>query len=110
MRWNLRLTAANKGIWKASELQRSLAEHGLVISAYKMSGLWSGQPVSLKLEDLDVICVVLGCEIEDLLIPEPEKVRRPGQAEETEGAAIGAGTAAPKVIPRRRDGRSLPPE
>lgn len=110
MRWNLRLTAANKGIWKASELQRSLAEHGLVISAGKMSGLWSGQPVSLKLEDLDVICVVLGCEIGDLLIPEPEKVRRPGQAEETERAAVGAETAAPKVIPKRRDGRSLPPE
>ncbi|MFI0820053.1 helix-turn-helix domain-containing protein [Streptomyces sp. NPDC021098] len=30
------------------------------------------------LEDLDVICVVLGCEIGDLLIPEPDKVRRPG--------------------------------
>jgi DNA-binding Xre family transcriptional regulator len=73
MKWNLRLTAANKGIWKASELQRSLAEHGLVISAGKMSGLWSGLPVSLKLKDLDVICVVLGCEIGDLLIPEPEK-------------------------------------
>ncbi|MEV6439822.1 helix-turn-helix domain-containing protein [Streptomyces anulatus] len=110
MRWNLRLTAANKGIWKASELQRSLAEHGLVISAGKMSGLWSGQPVSLKLEDLDVICVVLGCEIGDLLIPEPEKVRRPGQAEEAKRAAVGAETAAPKVIPKRRDGRSLPPE
>ncbi|AZQ74350.1 XRE family transcriptional regulator [Streptomyces luteoverticillatus] len=110
MRWNLRLTAANKGIWKASELQRGLAEHGLVISAGKMSGLWSGQPVSLKLEDLDVICVVLGCEIGDLLIPEPEKVSHPGQAEETERAAVGAGTAAPKVIPKRRDGRSLPPE
>ncbi|MET9914175.1 helix-turn-helix transcriptional regulator [Streptomyces sp. NPDC006476] len=110
MRWNLRLTAANKGIWKASELQRSLAEHGLVISAGKMSGLWSGQPVSLKLEDLDVICVVLGCEIGDLLIPEPEKVRHPGQAEEKERAAVGAGTAAPTVIPKRRDGRSLPPE
>ncbi|MEV0604250.1 helix-turn-helix transcriptional regulator [Streptomyces sp. NPDC050315] len=109
MKWNLRLTAANKGIWKASELQRSLAEHGLVISAGKMSGLWSGQPVSLKLEDLDVICVVLGCEIGDLLIPEPEKVRRPGQ-EETIWAAAGSGTAAPKVIPKRRDGRSLPPE
>ncbi|WP_072488743.1 helix-turn-helix transcriptional regulator (plasmid) [Streptomyces atratus] len=66
-------------MWKASELQRGLTEHGLVISAGKMSGLWSGQPVSLKLEDLDVICVVLGCEIGDLLIPEPDKVRRPGE-------------------------------
>ncbi|MCX4451349.1 helix-turn-helix transcriptional regulator [Streptomyces sp. NBC_01789] len=107
MRWNLRLTAANKGIWKASELQRNLAEHGLVISAGKMSGLWSGQPVSLKLEDLDVICVVLGCEIGDLLIPEPGKVNRPGQ-EETGRVAVGSGTIAPAVVPKRRDGRSLP--
>ncbi|WP_329098031.1 helix-turn-helix domain-containing protein [Streptomyces sp. NBC_01439] len=108
MRWNLRLTAANKGIWKASELQRNLAEHGLVISAGKMSGLWSGQLVSLKLEDLDVICVVLGCEIGDLLIPEPGKVNRPGQ-EETGRVAVGSGTIAPAVVPKRRDGRSLPP-
>ncbi|MFE7403915.1 helix-turn-helix domain-containing protein [Streptomyces sp. NPDC057557] len=107
MRWNLRLTAANKGVWKASELQRSLAEHGLVISAGKMSGLWSGQPVSLKLEDLDVICVALGCEISDLLIPEPEKVRRPG--EETGLQVSVAAGPAPVVVPRRRDGRSLPP-
>ncbi|MEU4066229.1 helix-turn-helix transcriptional regulator [Streptomyces wedmorensis] len=90
MKWNLRLTAANKGIWKASELQRSLAEHGLVISAGKMSGLWSGQPVSLKLEDLDVICVVLGCEIGDLLIPEPGKVSRLGRVLEANHlAAVG---------------------
>jgi len=54
MKWNLRLTAANRGIWKASELQRMLAEHGLVISAGKMSGLWSGNPNAIKLHDLDV--------------------------------------------------------
>jgi DNA-binding Xre family transcriptional regulator len=40
-----------------------LAERGLVISAGKLSGLWSGQPASVKLEDLDVICAVLGCEV-----------------------------------------------
>jgi hypothetical protein len=28
MRWNLRLAAAHRGIWKASELQATLAEHG----------------------------------------------------------------------------------
>lgn len=106
MKWNLRLTAASKGIWKASDLQRSLAEHGLVISAGKMSGLWSGQPVSLKLDDLDVICVVLGCELGDLLIPEPEKVARPGEETGQRTVATGSG---PVVVPRRRDGRSLPP-
>ena len=29
MKWNLRLAAANRGIWKASELQRQLAERGM---------------------------------------------------------------------------------
>lgn len=107
MMWNLRLTAANKGIWKASELQRILAEHGLVISAGKMSGLWSGQPGSVKLDDLDVICVALDCQISDLLIAQPQKVSRPGQmaAEQTAtGTASGS-----RVVPKRRDGRSLPP-
>ena len=50
MKWNLRLAAANRGIWKASELQRMLAEAGLKISAGKMSGLWSGRPASIKLD------------------------------------------------------------
>jgi DNA-binding Xre family transcriptional regulator len=106
MKWNLRLAAAQREFWKASELHRALAEHGLVISTGKMSGLWSGRPVSLKLEDLDVICVVLGCEIGELLIPEPEKVARPGQPEAQRATGTGA---APVVVPRRRDGRSLPP-
>jgi len=104
MRWNLRLAAANRGIWKASELQHQLAEHGLVVSAGKMSGLWSGQPASIKLEDLDVICAVLGCEIGEVLIPEPGKVTRPGT-----GDAPKAATGASTVTPRRRDGRTLPP-
>ncbi|MFC7340047.1 helix-turn-helix domain-containing protein [Saccharopolyspora griseoalba] len=74
MKWNLRLVAAQRGIWKATDLQRLLAEHGLVISAGKMSGLWSKTPASLKLEDLDVICEVLGCEVGELLLAETNRV------------------------------------
>jgi DNA-binding Xre family transcriptional regulator len=106
MKWNLRLAAAQRGIWKASELQRALAERGMVISAGKMSGLWSGAPASLKLDDLDVICVVLGCEIGDLLIPEPHRVQTASPAAEPERKAAAGGLT---VVPRRRDGRSLPP-
>jgi DNA-binding Xre family transcriptional regulator len=106
VKWNLRLAAANRGIWKASELQLMLAEHGLVISAGKMSGLWSTDSLaSIKLADLDVICVVLGCQIGELLIPEPDKVRKPGTDEMPKAAAAGA----PTVTPKRPDGRSLPP-
>ena len=106
MIWNLRLVAANHGISKASEMQRRLAGHGLVISAGKMSGLWSGTPASLKLDDLDVICAVLGCGIEELLIPQPETVTPAQPAEQLPEAANG-GTR--RVRPRNRGGRSLPP-
>lgn len=105
MKWNLRLTAANRGIWKASELQRMLAERGLVVSAGKMSGLWSGNPASIKLDDLDVICAVLGCGVADLLIPEPAGVA-PVEVQGQTSAAAGGPSA---VTPRRKDGRSLPP-
>ena len=78
MRWNLRLAAAQRDIWKASELQRMLAGAGLVISAGKMSNLWSGQPVTIRLDDLDIICEVLECEPGDLLVREPGTARRAG--------------------------------
>jgi DNA-binding Xre family transcriptional regulator len=118
MRWNLLLAAANRGIWKASELQRELAAHGLVISAGKMSGLWSGNPASIKLDDLDVICAVLGCGVEELLIPEPDKLTRPtGHSEHPHAAASSSpassstsvSSAPLPVTPKRRGGRSLPP-
>jgi DNA-binding Xre family transcriptional regulator len=106
MRWNLRLAAANRGIWKASELQRMLAERGLVISAGKMSGLWSGRPASIKLDDLDVICAVLGCGVGELLVPETDTVAAPS-SDAGPGEAAGGGGRG--VRPKRRDGRSLPP-
>jgi DNA-binding Xre family transcriptional regulator len=113
MRWNMRLAAAQRGIWKASDLQRIFAEHGLVISAGKMSGLWSGQPVTIKLADLDVICVALDCQVGDLLIAEPDTVTRPGQTAAGDAAKPAADATTPadirRVVPRRRDGRSLPP-
>lgn len=108
MKWNLRLTAANRGVWKASELQRMLAERGLIISAGKMSGLWSGEPASIKLDDLDVICAVLECSVDELLLAEPDKVQPVSDRNDDEAKAVGA-TSTGSVIPKRRDGRSLPP-
>ncbi|WP_435849919.1 helix-turn-helix domain-containing protein [Streptomyces pristinaespiralis] len=69
MKWNLRLAAAQRDIWKSSQLQSMLADAGLTISAGKMSNLWSGQPVTIRLDDLDIICEVLGCQPNDLLFP-----------------------------------------
>lgn len=104
MRWNLRLTAAERGIWKSTEMRRRLADSGLEISAGKMSALWTGPPTTIRLDDLDVICAVLECNPDDLLIREPDKVaaRRPAVPDRV--AANG-----PTVIPRRGRTRSAPP-
>ena len=105
MKWNLRLAAAQRDIWKASQLQAMLADAGLVISAGKMSHLWSGQPVTIRLEDLQIICSVLGCTPNDLLVLEQETTLRPTTAEATPlRAAAGEGP-----IQRRHSGRAKPP-
>lgn len=110
MRWNLRLAAANRGIWKASEFQRLLGERGLVISAGKMSGLWSGQPHSIKLDELEVICSVLDCGPEELLLRDPDTVGPAAPATSVDASAVGeAAPQAPVVRPRAPRGRSLPP-
>jgi DNA-binding Xre family transcriptional regulator len=105
MKWNLRLAAAQRDIWKASQLQAMLAEAGLVISAGKMSHLWSGQPVTIRLEDLEIICSVLACAPNDLLVLEAgTAIRRPTTDEAPLRAAAGEGP-----IQRRHTGRAKPP-
>jgi putative transcriptional regulator len=106
MRWNLRMKAAERGIWKSTELRRMLAAAGLEISAGKMSGWWTGTPNTIRLDELDVICHVLGCEPSELLIPEPDKVaaRRPRQSQAAEGTR-----SSPAVAPRFGNPRAEPP-
>ena len=104
MRWNLRLAAAERGIWKSTDMRRRLAEAGMEISAGKMSALWTGTPVTIRLDDLDTICSVLDCEITDVLIREPDKVaaRRPRKkATATTGVA--------SITPRLGRNRTKPP-
>lgn len=104
MRWNMRMKAAEAGIWKSTELRRRLAEAGLEISAGKMSALWTGMPTMIRLDDLDVLCSVLDCAPSDLLICEPEAVaaRRPKKVVSVTGAKARA-----RPVPGRR--RTKPP-
>jgi DNA-binding Xre family transcriptional regulator len=110
MKWNLRLAAANRGIWKASELRRLLAERGVEMSTGKMSGLWSGNPAVLRPEELDAFCAVLGCEISELITAEPHKAPLLRAAEQAD-IAVGdtPSTAVRRVTPKPSTGRSLPP-
>jgi putative transcriptional regulator len=101
MQWNLRMVAAQRGIWRASDLRRLLAEAGLEISGGKMSHLWSGQPISIRLDDLEVICQVLDCDPGELLLRDPA-------ASAPERPRSQAAAASIRPAPRR-GGRALPP-
>jgi DNA-binding Xre family transcriptional regulator len=115
VKWNLRIRAAERGIWKSAQMRRMLAEAGLEISAGKMSSWWAGTPATMKLEELDVLCSVLKCAPTDLMSPEPEKVtaRRPrvaGTANgDDQGDGAGHGATSPVVTPRFGKPRSEPP-
>jgi putative transcriptional regulator len=102
MRWNLRLKAAERGIWKSTEMRRRLADAGLVISAGKMSALWTTTPTTVRLDDLEVFCAVLDCSVDELLIREPQTL--PGPRADTESTEHGE-------LPEVRLGRhrSVPP-
>ncbi len=102
MQWNLRMVAAQRGIWRASDLRRLLAEAGLEISGGKMSHLWSGQPISIRLDDLGVICQVLDCDPGELLLR--DQAARTAVTPRPEAAA-----ASPIRPASRRGQRSLPP-
>ena len=105
MRWNLRMKAAEQGIWKSTELRRRLAAAGLEMSVGKMSALWTGTPTTIRLDDLEVICTVLECDPAALLICEPDKVaqRRPA-------APVAADAAGGTVVtPRFGRNRTAPP-
>jgi len=109
MRWNLRMTAAERGIWKSTELRRALAESGLEISAGKMSALWTGTPTTIRLDDLDVICAVLDCEPSQLLIREPDKVAARHPAKTADGHNSHQPSPVHPVQPRLGRNRTRPP-
>jgi putative transcriptional regulator len=102
----LRMRAAERGIWKSAQMRRMLADAGLELSAGKMSSWWAGSPPTVRLDELDVLCVVLQCTPSDLLTPEPGKVaaHRPRQAETVNGDDV-----PPRVAPRFGTPRSEPP-
>lgn len=71
MKWNLRLAAVRRDIWRPVELRRAFAEVGFTPSVSKVAALWSRPPISVRLDELDKICAALDCTVADLLEREP---------------------------------------
>jgi DNA-binding Xre family transcriptional regulator len=110
VKWNLRWAAAKRDIWRPSDLLKAFEEVGFTPSLSKVAALWSGKPISVRLDDLDKMCAALGCTIADLLEAEP-LADAGGQEQAQRAAGAGDRPGAP-VRPAPRQGgsrRSLPP-
>ena len=112
MKWNLRWAAARRDIWRPSDLLKAFEEVGFAPSLSKVAALWSGKPISVRLDDLDKMCAALGCTVADLLEAEPLAAADGGEQEQSR-RAVGAGDEPgrpARPVPRRGGPRrSLPP-
>jgi DNA-binding Xre family transcriptional regulator len=115
VKWNLRWVAAQRDIWRPSDLLAVFEQVGFTPSLSKVAALWSGKPITVRLDDLDRICAALGCTVADLLQAEPLAA---GDADnEQPQRAVGASderspSGPVRPTPRRGRGgvrRSLPP-
>ncbi|MFH9818253.1 helix-turn-helix domain-containing protein [Streptomyces sp. NPDC017230] len=114
MKWNLRMVAAQRDLWRPTEVLAAFQQVGFNPSLSKVAALWGGTPVTVRLEDLDMMCAALNCTVADLLQAEP--LAGAQSAPETGQRAVGAEeqqAAGPvRPVPHSRRGagpRSLPP-
>jgi DNA-binding Xre family transcriptional regulator len=106
MKWNLRWVAAQRDIWRPSELLVVFKQVGFEPSLSKVAQLWGKKPISLRLDELDKICAALNCTVADLLQAETDQ--------QTGLKAVGDERAGGPARPTPRTGRgggrrSLPP-
>ena len=110
MKWNLRWAAARRDIWRPADLLKAFEDVEFTPSLSKVAALWSGKPISVRLDDLDKICAALNCTVADLLEAEP--LADAGGGEQEQRAAGAGGQSGEPVRPSPRPGgsrRSLPP-
>jgi DNA-binding Xre family transcriptional regulator len=108
VKWNLRWAAARRDIWRPSDLLAAFEQVGFTPSLSKVTALWSGKPISVRLDDLDKICAALECTVADLLEAEP----LPDQQDQDQARRAAGETDGGRPVPRctgRGSRRSLPP-
>ncbi len=99
--WRLRLLMAEHGMFKASDLQPRLAEHGIDLSASQVWRMVTGRPERLNLRVLVVLCEIFDCEPGELV--RRTDVAVPAVKEPASGRTIGK-DLRPKRVQLKRPG------
>jgi DNA-binding Xre family transcriptional regulator len=100
------MVAAQRDIWRPTQLLKAFEDVGFEPSLSKVASLWSKSPVTIRLDDLDKICAALDCTVDELMQAEPVLSRATPNQEQN---AVGHNPTASRPVPRTSGGRSLPP-
>jgi DNA-binding Xre family transcriptional regulator len=111
MKWNLRRAAARRDIWRPTQLLAAFQEVGFNPSLSKTAAPGSSKPVTVRLDDLDMICAALDCTVADSMEAEPVAAAKPSGSGRR---AVGESGSTEQVRPIPKPGsggrrRSLPP-
>lgn len=72
--WHLKTLASKKGIFRAKDLQRRIAERtGVLVSLQNVCNLLNAKPQSVKLRTIEIICTALDCKMNDFCEITPGK-------------------------------------
>lgn len=74
IQWRLKTLAAERGIYRAKDLQRKITEAtGVIISLQNVCNLLKGKPQSIRLHTVEIICTALDCKMADFCNVSPKK-------------------------------------
>ena len=85
--WKLREVMATRGLFQTTQLRPRLAERGIRLSDSQVYRLVTDKPERLNLKVLMALLDILGCRMDDLIVP----VAVPAAKTKTNSAGHGAG-------------------
>ena len=92
--WKLREVMATRGLFQTTHLRPRLAERGIRLSDSQVYRLVTDKPERLNLKVLMALLDILGCQMDDLIVPVAAPAARAKKNSAGHGAGPGPGSAA----------------
>jgi DNA-binding Xre family transcriptional regulator len=105
IQWRLRMAAAERGVWTATDLRRLLADEAdYPLSAPSVGALLTGEPSQVRLSTLLALCTALRCTPNDLFDLETDPAPAAG-AHQSAGSQLARRSSMPRSERPRTTGR-----
>jgi DNA-binding Xre family transcriptional regulator len=97
--WKLREVMATRGLFQTTHLRPRLAERGIRLSDSQVYRLVTDKPERLNLKVLMALLDILGCQVDDLIVPVAAPAAKTRKSSDGHSARPGPGVGG--LRPRR---------